>query len=425
MSFPDSGNPTPTIDSCLWTCGQGQQLVGNAALDAMMAAGDPACVDTCGFPDLIWERTHDGTASNWDIASGITTDGSDGIYVVGTVTELSSAAQANIWMRKYDSDGGTVWTQNYDAPDMGVFDDDQGRGVAYDAGSGQVFFSGMTNISEVRMQYFSARDATNGLQLWGGITGNPVDSAHSSESYGVAANLQGGGALSVGEFYNPAAGQEYDGLARPLMNDGNSGVTIGTDFIVAPTTAAVDDRLFAASGVGTNGDNIAYVAVGSVSTVGTGKDMYIAFLDATGALIDSAQVDVSSADDEARCVDARYDQPSGQVIVVVGGSAQVPGEGQNYWVRRLSSSANGTVWTKNWDNLGSLEVISGCAFDPAGNVIVGGQSTLQKFDNSSTGVSVWTRAVNGLIQDVATDSQGRIVVAGQREDDVWVAKYRP
>jgi hypothetical protein len=209
------------------------------------------------------------------------------------------------------------------------------------------------------------------------------------------------------------------------MNDGNSGVTIGTDFIVAPTTAAVDDRLFAASGVGTNGDNIAYVAVGSVSTVGTGKDMYIAFLDATGALIDSAQVDVSSADDEARCVDARYDQPSGQVIVVVGGSAQVPGEGQNYWVRRLSSSANGTVWTKNWDNLGSLEVISGCAFDPAGNVIVGGQSTLQKFDNSSTGVSVWTRAVNGLIQDVATDSQGRIVVAGQREDDVWVAKYRP
>ena len=33
--------------------------------------------------------------------------------------------------------------------------------------------------------------------------------------------------------------------------------------------------------------------------------------------------------------------------------------------------------------------------------------------------------VNADIQDLATDTEGKILVVGQRDDDVWVAKYRP
>ena len=125
-------------------------------------------------------------------------------------------------------------------------------------------------------------------------------------------------------------------------------------------------------------------------------------------------------------MDARYNSMSGEVEVIVGGFSETPGEGQNYWVRRLASTASGVVWTKSWDESSSGEQLSGCAFDADGNVIVGGVWSMYKFDATTAGNPVWTRQTNGAdIHALTTDSDGNIIVAGQRNDDIWVAKYRP
>lgn len=422
LSFPDPfGNPVPTVESCLVTC----NVSGNAIVDAMVAFGDPVCVEACGYPDLMWERTHNGSADQDDVARGIVTDASDAIYVVGKVTEFSSAQGTNLWMRMYNADGSTQWTQMYDSPEVGAFDSDEGYDVSFDPDSNEVYFSGTSYISETHWQYFTARDAQSGLEVWVGLSAEPGGTGYATRNSGVAANLQGEGAMLAGDYYNPTDNQEFDALARTVELVGGA-LAVGSDnFYFASPSMPMDDGFTAVRGVNANNDGIAFVLVGYGTTAATGRDIVISLYDLDLNEISSAEIDSASGDDAALCVDARYDSMSGEVDIVVGGYVEVPGEGWNYWVRRLESSSTLTVWTDTWDNSGSQEHIAGCAFDPAGNVLVGGQNMLRKYDSSPAGVELWTRYLSGQILSVASDSEGNVLVGGERSQDIWVAKFRP
>ena len=61
--------------------------------------------------DVVWTRTHNGPANNYDQGKGIAVDGSGNVYVTGS--EYVIVEQANIWVRKYDSDVDVVWTRTH------------------------------------------------------------------------------------------------------------------------------------------------------------------------------------------------------------------------------------------------------------------------------------------------------------------------
>jgi hypothetical protein len=76
--------------------------------------------------DEIWTRMHAGMAGGDDRAADVAVDGADNILVIGEETTVATGA--DLWLRKYDPAGQTLWTVLRD----GVGDNDRGQGVATD-----------------------------------------------------------------------------------------------------------------------------------------------------------------------------------------------------------------------------------------------------------------------------------------------------
>ena len=90
--------------------------------------------------DVIWTRTHNGTANQDDCGYGIAVDSSGNVYVTGCEEVIGE--KHNIWVRKYDSDGNELWTRTY----SGTAHDDDGYGIAVD-GSGNVYVTGSEAVT--------------------------------------------------------------------------------------------------------------------------------------------------------------------------------------------------------------------------------------------------------------------------------------
>ncbi len=95
--------------------------------------------DTDGNTD--WTRTYNGVANGYDKGNGIAVDNSGNVYVTGY--EHNGLVQYhNIWVRKYDTDGNTIWTRTYNGAD----NDDKGNGIAVDT-SGNVYVTGYEEVA--------------------------------------------------------------------------------------------------------------------------------------------------------------------------------------------------------------------------------------------------------------------------------------
>lgn len=137
----------------------------------------------------IWTQTYNGPANGDDRGLGVATDASGNVYVLG---ETGVAGQGqNIWLRKYDTNGNTVWTQTYDNPSHSS---DWGRDVAVDA-LGNVYVTGSSDRADLGQgdNAWVSKYDTNGNVLWTNIYDSP---AH-GEDVGWEITVDGAGNVYV------------------------------------------------------------------------------------------------------------------------------------------------------------------------------------------------------------------------------------
>jgi uncharacterized delta-60 repeat protein len=108
----------------------------------------------------VWTQTYDGPGSLEDVAVGVVVDGAGDIVVVGS--EDAAMDDSDVWIRKYDPDGGEVWTTIHAGKGML---DDAGFGVAVD-GNDNVVVAGFVDADATTADGFVARYDSGGVEDW-------------------------------------------------------------------------------------------------------------------------------------------------------------------------------------------------------------------------------------------------------------------
>jgi sugar lactone lactonase YvrE len=132
------------------------------------AAGN-AYVTGCSYGDIwlrkydtdgntLWTETYDSPGHYNDYGRGVAVDAAGNVYVTGYEYRYDLGQNANIWLRKYDTGGNTLWTETYNSPAHDG--DDRGYGVAVDA-AGNVYVAGHSS-GDIWLRKYD----TNGNTLW-------------------------------------------------------------------------------------------------------------------------------------------------------------------------------------------------------------------------------------------------------------------
>jgi cysteine-rich repeat protein len=141
--------------------------MGNFVITGLLrASANNADVWTTYFKDnvnsatQVWTRTYNGLANGDDVGNGVALDPSGNVIAVGS--ETVSGQGSNVWVRKYDSAGNTVWTQGYN----GVANlDDGALGVGVDA-SGNIVLAGSETLANMKSDVWVRKLSPAGATLW-------------------------------------------------------------------------------------------------------------------------------------------------------------------------------------------------------------------------------------------------------------------
>lgn len=110
--------------------------------------------------NTLWTQTHDGPASGGDEGNAVACDGAANVIVTGY--EETAAAGRDIWVRKYDSGGGELWTQTFNAPEDAT---DIGRGIAVDS-TDAIVVGGSINRGVQSDNVWVRKYDSDGNELW-------------------------------------------------------------------------------------------------------------------------------------------------------------------------------------------------------------------------------------------------------------------
>ena len=134
--------------------------------------------DTNG--NLLWTETYNSPANNQDTGKGIAVDSESNVYVIGYEDRISPSEIGNIWLRKYNADGNTLWTR--------TCDNGEGKDIFVDA-MDNVYVTGYVSRSDLPIfnEMWLRKYDNNGNTLW---TERYIPEG-TSEGYGVAVNTTG------------------------------------------------------------------------------------------------------------------------------------------------------------------------------------------------------------------------------------------
>jgi hypothetical protein len=163
-------------------------------------------------------------SADFDEATGVAVDGAGGVYVVGstfgTLAGLTSAGDLDAFVRKYDSSGNAVWTRQFGSSEF-----DEAFAVAVDP-AGSVYVVGSTfgtlsgQASAGDFDVFVRKFDPNGTTVWTRQFG----SADFDEAFGVAVDSVGS-IYVVGSTFGALAGQpsagDFDAFVRKYDSSGN------------------------------------------------------------------------------------------------------------------------------------------------------------------------------------------------------------
>ena len=121
-------------------------------------------VSQAGAVHLEWVQTYDSPDHSDDYGFGVAVDTTGNIFVTGFEYRGDLGQSSNVWLRKYDTNGNTLWTETYDNPGHSS---DVARGVALDA-AGNVYVTGIERRDDLgqNLNIWLGKYDTDGNILW-------------------------------------------------------------------------------------------------------------------------------------------------------------------------------------------------------------------------------------------------------------------
>jgi len=368
--------------------------------------------------DIIWTRTYNGPANDWDFGYSLAVDGNGNVYVTGFVTV--SLEYEDIWVRKYNSEGDELWTRTHNGTANRL---DEGYGIAVD-GNGNVYITGCEDVIGQGTNIWVRKYNTEGDVVWTDTYNGTANQSDCGEGIAVDGN---GNVYVTGSEYK--SDRERSNIwVRKYDTDGD---VIWTRSYNGPANDYDEG-----CGIAVDGSGNVYVT-GSAAVSLEHDDIWVRKYNSEGD-----ELWTQTHNDTAN----RLDEGSGIAVdgngnVYVTGYEYVNGQDWNIWVRKYDSDGN-ELWTRTHNGTADSED-AGCdiAVDGDGNVYVVGYEAdikealniwLGKYD--SDGNKIWTRTYNGPANDddegygIAVDKSGNIYVTGcetvtGESFNIWVRKY--
>lgn len=385
-------------------CGDGLTWAGvEDCDDANGVDGDGCNIDCVSSGKELWTVIEDWSFGEGDVANGVATDRNGNVYVTGTT---GSPGEEMLWVAKYSPDGEPQWFR--DVPGARAL----GNAITVDEFS-QPIVVGTVWIPASGTDIFVRKYSTDGDSLWT----RRYDSGRQSPDagYGVATDPSGN-IYVCGEGEDEFTGQEVfvrkydpDGWSQWTQihdeegaDDGCRGIAVGNDgtvavagYVEAGGSAEIWVRKYDTQGTDLwtvfhggeahaidRGMSVAVaedmdiVVAGYDVVDGEGADVWVRRLDADGVEKWTRKyTGPSHGSDEGRGVDFTMDG-----AVVIGGATWQQFQGFDGLVRKYSPEGD-TWWTDTIDWTASEDdVINAVSVDVEGYILVAGGITEESPD---------------------------------------------
>ncbi|MEP7119329.1 MAG: DUF4215 domain-containing protein [Byssovorax sp.] len=342
--------------------------VANQGTNAIVQKQSPTGV-------VLWTQTFNGAGNGDDAAYGVTTDKLGNVIVVGAVVTAVGSG-SDVWVRKYDMNGATVWTQVYAGNPAQVTYNDFGLGVATNSAN-DVFITGavVPNVTTNAFDILVAKLAgLNGTIAWTDVVNdtnpNPLNLAGTNHSdFGFAITVDANGAvIATGSIDNTDLSDVW---VRKYQDNGVSFTALWNKTFNGPGNSTDTGSAIATDAAG----NV-YLA-GSQTIAGGNLNTWISRLNSAGTQVwqTTASVNTPLAD-EALGIGV---DPTG--LVAVCGYFTQANNTQDGWVQKFSAAGvaiGAPSWPQTYNgNAGSDDAMNGLVLDANGAVYAAGaESTL-------------------------------------------------
>lgn len=194
-----------------------------------------------GDGNSLWSHVHDGPGSGHDAALDAAIAENGDILVAGY--ESGDREDDNVWLRRYDTSGETLWTRTYDGPAHGR---DRGTSVTLDP-EGKILLSGHIDVPGEAWNALVRKYEPDGELIWTS-TYDGADSVFDAAN-DIVTDAEGNVFVTGFEYVE---GDKFDVLVRKYHSDGDPIWTV-----THSGDAAGDDS---GAGIAIDQDGFVYVA---------------------------------------------------------------------------------------------------------------------------------------------------------------------
>lgn len=111
--------------------------------------------------NFIWSKTYNGTENNDDIGTGVCTDNSGNIYVVGSAR--NTGKYYDLVLLKYNPEGNLIWSNIFSGTDN--YAEDRGLGIAVDEYD-NIYITGFATGLDGKTDIITQKYNSGGVRLW-------------------------------------------------------------------------------------------------------------------------------------------------------------------------------------------------------------------------------------------------------------------
>ena len=354
------------------------------------------------FGNTLWTRQF-GTPSD-EGAYGVVTDQTGNIYVAGlTQGDLNGTDDNSVdaYIRKYNPNGGELWTRQFDDEFLGIaaFDITIGsNGALFVVGTEDATSSGVSSPTGPDA-FLKKYDSSSGTLNWT----REIDSGHNDSGLGVAVDGLGG-IYVTGNTQGDLAGVNSgitDAFVRRFDANGNLRWTrqLGTSQIDGSNAIAADDQ------------GNAYIAGYSHGNIGNkphgNRDAFVAKYDMFGNQLWIKQFGAFDPNSRDEATGIALDVEGN--VIVSGTTDEQIGDvhigGDDGFATKIDPDGN-LIWSKQFGTSG-IDRTDGIAIDASGGIYLTG-STRRAFDGSINAGGEDMFLVNIQVRDPDFNNDGLI-----------------
>ncbi len=343
----------------------------------------------------VWTSSYNSPNNNNDYGNDIAVDSSGNVYVIGSEYRSDLGEHYNIWVRKYDTNGNTLWTSTYNSPNN---NDDYGNGIAVD-GSGNVYVTGSEYRDDLGEEFniWVRKYDTNGFEIWTSTYSSPNDD--DDHGNGIAVD-NSGNVYVIGSESRSVLLQGDNIWVRKYDANGN---TLWTETYNSP-----DNQWDEGFGIAVDGSGNVYVTGYEYrGDLLQGDNIWVRKYDANGnTLWTKTYTSPNNSGDYGNGIAV---DSSGSVYVIGSEYRSDLGEHYNIWVRKYDTNGN-TLWTSTYNSPNnSRDKGRGIVLDNSGNIYVTGYEYRSDLGEQN---NIWTRKyiqffdIAGTITDESNPLQG-------------------